>query len=104
MSESDARAAGIACGALGADLRRIASRRQLGLKRIQARHCDEMLAPEEVKAALAEQPGTYFLTDFLARTFEHTVVRELGPDRHPELRENYFRTYTRVLWLAQLVA
>jgi hypothetical protein len=41
------------------------------------------------------------LTDFLARTFEHTVVRELGLDRHPELREDYFRNYTRVLWLAQ---
>ena len=53
------------------------------------------------RAALAEQPGTYFLTDFLARTFEHTVVRELGLDRHPELRDDYFRNYTRVLWLAQ---
>ena len=40
--------------------------------------------------ALAEEPGTYFLTDFLARTFEHTVVRELGLDRWPELRDDYF--------------
>ena len=54
-----------------------------------------------MRAALEEQPGTYFLTDFLARTFEHTVVRELGLDRHPELRDDYFRNYTRVLWLAQ---
>ena len=46
-------------------------------------------------------PGTYFLTDFLARTFEHTVVRELGLDRWPELRDEYFRHYTRVVWLAQ---
>ncbi len=49
----------------------------------------------------AEEPGTYFLTDFLARTFEHTVVRELGLDRQPELRDDYFRHYTRVVWLAQ---
>jgi hypothetical protein len=56
---------------------------------------------DEVRAALEEEPGTYFLTDFLARTFEHTVVRELGLDRHPELRDDYFRNYTRVLWLAQ---
>jgi hypothetical protein len=28
-------------------------------------------------------------------------VRELGLDRHPELREEYFRNYTRVVWLAQ---
>ena len=50
---------------------------------------------------MAEEPGTYFLTDFLARTFEHTVVRELGLDRYPELRDDYFRHYTRVVWLAQ---
>ncbi|MGO9822724.1 MAG: DUF1638 domain-containing protein [Solirubrobacteraceae bacterium] len=41
------------------------------------------------------------MTDFLARTFEHTVWRELGLDRHPELRDDYFRNYTRVMWLAQ---
>ena len=60
-----------------------------------------MFGREEVRTALEEEPGTYFLTDFLARTFEHTVVRELGLDRHPELRDDYFRNYTRVLWLAQ---
>ena len=29
------------------------------------------------------------------------VVRPLGLDRHPELRDDYFRHYTRVVWLAQ---
>lgn len=56
------------------------------------------VAHEEVHAALAEEPGTYFLTDFLARTFEHTVLRELGLDR--ELRDAYFGNYRRVVWLA----
>ena len=60
-----------------------------------------MFGRDEVRIALEEEPGTYFLTDFLARTFEHTVVRELGLDRHPELRDDYFGNYTRVLWLAQ---
>lgn len=73
----------------------------LGVKRIQAQDCYDMLAREEVAEALSEQPGTYFLTDFLARTFDRTVVRQLGLDRHPELRDEYFRNYTRVLWLAQ---
>ena len=36
-----------------------------------------------------------------APTFEHTVLRELGLDRHPELRDDYFRNYRRVVWLAQ---
>jgi hypothetical protein len=72
-----------------------------GVSRIAAEHCYDMLGREEVRAALAEEPGTYFLTDFLARTFERTVVRELGLDRYPELREDYFGGYRRVLWLTQ---
>jgi hypothetical protein len=72
-----------------------------GVKRLSGQHCYDVFAREEVAEALSEEPGTYFLTDFLARTFEHTVVRELGLDRHPELCEDYFRNYTRVLWLAQ---
>ncbi len=74
---------------------------QLGLPRLAGDHCYDVFARQEVADALAEQPGTYFLTDFLARTFEHTVWRELGLDRHPELRDDYFRNYTRVMWLAQ---
>jgi hypothetical protein len=69
--------------------------------RLQGAHCYDVLAGEQARAALNEEPGTYLLTDFLARTFEHTVVRELGLDRHPELRDAYFGHYTRVLWLAQ---
>jgi len=72
-----------------------------GVRRLAAENCYELFARDEVRSALAEQPGTYFLTDFLARTFEHTVVRELGLDRHPELRDSYFGNYTRIVWLAQ---
>jgi hypothetical protein len=72
-----------------------------GVERLAGEHCYDLFAREEVHAALAEQPGTYFLTDFLARTFEHTVLRALGLDRYPELRDDYFGSYTRVLWLAQ---
>jgi hypothetical protein len=74
---------------------------ELGVRRLPGAHCYDVLAAPEVEEALEEEPGTYFLTDFLARTFEHTVLRELGLDRHPELRDAYFGHYTRVLWLAQ---
>ena len=73
----------------------------LGVRRIDADHCYDMLGRQEVAAALAEEPGSYFLTDFLARTFERTVVRELGLDRYPQLRDDYFHAYRRVVWLAQ---
>jgi hypothetical protein len=72
-----------------------------GVQRLRGEDCYDVFGREEVRAALASEPGTYFLTDFLARTFEHTVVRELGLDRHPELRDEYFGNYTRVVWLAQ---
>jgi hypothetical protein len=86
------------CGSYGAIDELLAG---AGIERLRGEHCYDVFARDEVREALDEQPGTYFLTDFLARTFEHTVVRELGLDRHPELREDYFRNYTRVLWLAQ---
>jgi hypothetical protein len=73
----------------------------LGAERLAGDHCYDVFAREEVRAALHEEQGTYFLTDFLARTFDRTVVRSLGLDRHPELRDDYFRHYRRVVWLAQ---
>jgi hypothetical protein len=75
----------------------------LGLERLRGEDCYDVFARSEVQAAVEQEPGTYFLTDFLARTFEHTVWRALGLDRYPELREEYFRHYTRVMWLAQRV-
>src|SRR6185437_2924485 len=47
------------------------------------------------------EPGTYYLTDFLVRSFERVVWRGLGLDRHPELRDDYFGNYERVVWLSQ---
>jgi hypothetical protein len=75
---------------------------ELGLRRLPGLHCYDLFAGESRLAAfLDEQPGTYLLTDFLVRSFDRTVVRELGLDRHPELRDDYFKHYTRVIWLAQ---
>ena len=74
----------------------------LGLARLPGLHCYDVFAgPERLAAYFEEQPGTYVLTDFLVRSFARTVVRELGLDRYPELRDDYFGAYTRVVWLAQ---
>ena len=86
------------CGTYGA-LDAAVSRSRV--ERLKGQHCYDLFGRDEVREALDEEPGTYFLTDFLARTFEHTVMRELGLDRHPELRDDYFGNYRRVLWLAQ---
>ena len=50
---------------------------------------------------MEHETGTYYLTDFLVRSFDRVVWRGLGLDRHPELRDDYFRHYERVVWLAQ---
>jgi hypothetical protein len=74
----------------------------LGLRRLPGLHCYDLFAGEsELAAELDAEPGTYLLTDFLVRSFERTVVRELGLDRWPELRDDYFKHYTRAVWLAQ---
>jgi hypothetical protein len=54
-----------------------------------------------MKEIFEGEPGTYVLTDFLVRAFDRLVVAELGLDRHPELRDDYFGNYRRVVWLAQ---
>jgi hypothetical protein len=72
-----------------------------GHLRLKGAHCYDLFAHEEVRTLLEEEPGTYFLTDFLVRGFDRIVMRPLGLDRHPELRDEYFRNYTRVVWLAQ---
>ena len=65
-----------------------------GYRRLDGAHCYEVYGAEH-------EPATYFLTDFLVRSFDRVVWRGLGLDRHPELRDDYFRHYERIVWLAQ---
>lgn len=76
--------------------------RELGLARLPGLHCYDVFAgASKLERFFDEQPGTYLLTDFLARSFARTVLQELGLDRYPELRDTYFAHYTRMVWLAQ---
>lgn len=65
-----------------------------GFRRFEGADCYEVYGAHH-------EPGVFFLTDFLVRAFDRAVVRPLGLDRYPELRDDYFRNYTRVVWLAQ---
>jgi hypothetical protein len=76
--------------------------KKLGLARIAGNHCYDMFAGQQEMTELFEaEPGTYVLTDFLVRSFSRLVIIELGLDEHPELRDDYFSNYRRVVWLAQ---
>ena len=73
------------------------------VKRISGAHCYAFYAGEDAFAALAEEePGTFYLTDFLVRHFDALVIKGLGLDRFPELRDDYFGAYRRVVHLAQV--
>jgi hypothetical protein len=69
--------------------------------RIAGPHCYEMYAGPRFDDMMQEQPGSFFLTDFLVRGFEGTIAKGLGLDRFPELRDTYFANYTRLVYLAQ---
>jgi hypothetical protein len=87
------------CGTYGA-LDEVCAR--LGVRRLAGATCYDVFAGAERMRELYEQePGTYVLTDYLALSFDRSVVVELGLDRYPELRDEYFRHYRRVVWLAQ---
>jgi hypothetical protein len=89
------------CGTYG-ELDRLCER--LGLARLPGLHCYDVLAgPDRIRAALEAEPGTYLLTDFLVRSFRHSVLEPLALDRYPELWPDYFGHYRRVVWLAQSV-
>jgi hypothetical protein len=87
------------CGSRGA-VDELAER--LGAERLPGETCYDLFAGADAIARLRdEEPGTFFLTDFLVRTFDHLVWRGLGLEQHPELRDDYFGNYRRVVWLAQ---
>jgi hypothetical protein len=87
------------CGT-GGELDRVL--REEGIERLPGAHCYEFFATAGVFAQLADsEPGTFYLTDFLLRHFERLVVRPLGLDRHPELTQEYFRNYRRLVYLSQ---
>lgn len=73
-----------------------------GVERLAGAHCYEFYAGGEAFAELTrDDPATFFLTDFLARNFDRLVIKGLGLDRHPELRDQYFGNYRRLVYLAQ---
>ena len=89
------------CGT-GGRLDRLLATEFAGVERIPGAHCYEFYAGAAAFADLADaEPGTFYLTDILARQFERLIVAGLGLDRHPELLPLYFGNYRRLVYLAQ---
>jgi hypothetical protein len=87
------------CGTAGM-LDRVLER--YGVERLAGAHCYDVFAgAEQINDIMDTDPGTFFLTDFLARQFDTLVMRGLGIDRHPGLLPIYFGHYKRLVFLAQ---
>lgn len=88
------------CGT-GGGVDRVAQ--QFNAQRLPGAHCYEFYATSPVFAALAEaEPGTFYLTDFLARHFDRLVIEDMKLDEHPELEGMLFGRYRKVVYLAQV--
>jgi hypothetical protein len=75
---------------------------EFGVERLPGAHCYQFYAGNEAFDAMhEEEPGTLYLTDYLARHFDRLIWRGLGLDRWPELLEDYFGNYQRIVYLAQ---
>ena len=74
--------------------------KKYNIQRLGGNHCYDVFAGSNRVNELTAD-GTYLFTDYLVKSFHRSVVVELGLDRHPELIDDYFKNYRKVVWLAQ---
>ena len=75
---------------------------EFGIERLPGAHCYEFFTGSaEFNELTEEEPGTFYLTDFLTRHFDRLIKKGLGLDRHPELMSAYFGNYRRLVFLSQ---
>jgi hypothetical protein len=74
-----------------------------GVERIDGPHCYQFFAGREAFETLHDaEPGTFYLTDYLVKHFDRLIIAGLGLDRYPQLRDDYFGNYRRLIYLAQV--
>ena len=72
------------------------------IERLDGAHCYEFYSGSSVFKELSEKEiGTFYLTDFLVKNFDRLVVDGLGIQKYPALKEDYFKNYKNVVYLAQ---
>lgn len=72
------------------------------VSRLSGDHCYDVFATaERMREEFAKEAGTYVFTDYLVKSFRRSVMQEMGLEKYPELRDDYFHSYKRIIWLAQ---
>ena len=74
-----------------------------GVERIPGPHCYQFyMGSQEFTATHDAEPGCLYLTDYLVRHFDRIIIKGLGLDRFPQLLEDYFGNYTKLIYVAQV--
>ena len=90
------------CGSRG-EIDKVIEEEGPGIERLPGVHCYQFFAGHDRFAEIADQePGTFYLTDFLAEHFDRFVIEPLKLDSHPELFDAFFGNYRRVVYLSQV--
>jgi len=70
--------------------------------RIPGAHCYAFFSGlRQFDAMMEEELGTFFLTDYLVQHFDTLIIKGMGLDRFPDLRDTYFEHYKKLTYLAQ---
>jgi len=73
-----------------------------GVERLPGDHCYSFFAGEQIFNDMAEtELGTFYLTDYLLDNFQRLILDGLGITKYPELKDQYFSNYTRLMYLVQ---
>ena len=73
-----------------------------GINRLDGDHCYAFFTGTDKFEQIAnDDPGTFYLTDYLAANFDRLILGELGINDHPELLPMYFGNYNRLVYLSQ---
>ena len=86
------------CGTAGTLDRVLARHRAV---RPEGPHCYAMLGGCNLERLSEQVPETYFLTDYLVKRWETTVLKGLGLDLRPELKSMCFAGFKRLVFLRQ---
>ncbi|MET0169414.1 MAG: DUF1638 domain-containing protein [Aliihoeflea sp.] len=87
------------CGT-GGDLDRVCAAH--GVERIAGPHCFAFYQGLSAFEKIGDADMTsFYMTDFLCRHFDAFFMKPMGLDRHPELAQDFFGNYEKVIYLAQ---
>ena len=75
---------------------------KLGVQMIAGPHCYSFFEGNDRFSKISEDEiTTFYLTDFLVRQFDAFIIKPMGLDRHPELRDMYYGNYEKLVYQAQ---